>query len=522
MKNMSCCKLLVSLPPSGRLRFAAFCLCALITTNTALAEDAVKPVTAVSEERISLDLKGIDIIELFRVLSIKTGLTIVPHPGVKGRVNLFLNNVRFLDVLDIVLITNNLACEIKGEIINIMNADQYYYLYGKRYEEKRKVLTMKLNYAKPVDIFSALSQLKSDIGKIIVDESSATVILMDIPEKLDLMQGMVKQLDQSPETETFSLKYARAKDLQAQVSKDLSPGVGGLLFDERTNKLAIQDMPGRLTRIKRVVKAFDEEPAQVLIEAQVVELSLSDKFQRGVDWERIFRDMNNLDFKGSFSLGLANSLSQVSVGTLASDKYNIILQLLQSYGRTQIISQPRIAAVNNEEAKILVGSREAYITQTSSSANVTTTTSESIQFIDVGVKLKVTPTISRDGSVTMKIKPEVSSVREFLTTKLGSRVPIVDTSEAETVVKVQDGAMVLIAGLTKRNSTEARKETPFLSRLPVLGVLFGNVSRGPDEPRHREFIVFLTPRIMSGNTPLPREEMSDIALKKPAKGFKGQ
>lgn len=255
----------------------------------AIGEEKSVVETRQASEKISLDLKGIDIIELFRILSIKTGLTIVPHPGVKGRVNLFLNNVRFEDVLDIILITHSLACERKGNIINIMTGDQYYYLYGKRYEEKRRVQTLKLNYAKPADIFNTLVQLKSDIGKIIVDESSATVVLLDIPEKLDLMQSMVRQLDQPPEAETFSLKYAKAKELEAAVTKDLSPGSGSLLVDERTNKISVKDMPGRLTRIKRMVRAFDEEPSQVLIEAEIVELSLSEKFQRGVDWEKILK-----------------------------------------------------------------------------------------------------------------------------------------------------------------------------------------------------------------------------------------
>ncbi|OGX18040.1 MAG: hypothetical protein A3K83_06655 [Omnitrophica WOR_2 bacterium RBG_13_44_8b] len=507
------------------LKPAVFCFALLAifswTKQVALCQEQYITEENRSPEKISLDLKGIDIIELFRILSIKTGLTIVPHPGVKGRINLFLNNVRFEDVLDIILVTHSLAAERKGNIINIMTGDQYYYLYGKRFEEKRRVMTFKLNYAKPADVFNTLAQLKSDIGKIIVDESSATVVLLDIPEKLDLMQAMVRQIDLPPDTETFSLQYAKAKDLQAEVSKALSPGSGALLVDERTNKISIKDMPGRLSRIKRVVRAFDEQPSQVLIEAQVVELTLSDKFQRGIDWEKIFRGVNDLDFKGTFSLGLVDNRQDVSVGTLASDDYNIVLQLLQEYGRTNILSQPRIAAINNQEAKIMVGSREAYITQTLSSAESSTTTAESIQFIDVGVKLNVTPTISRDGFITMKIKPEVSSVREFITTKLGSRVPIVDTSEAETVVKVKDGAMVLIAGLTKRNETKQTKEVPFLARIPLLGMFFGNTTVGPAEPRYREFIVFLTPRIISGNVPEPREMISsDIVLKKKVKGYK--
>lgn len=518
MKNWNSCKILIPICLLLILNFAF-----LKFIYPAVALETVQDAPRDSSERISLDLRGVELVELFRVLSLKTGLTIVAQQGVTGRVSLFVNNVRFEDVLDIILITHNLACEKKGNVINIMTADQYYSLYGKRYEEKRRVAKFKLNYAKPADIFSTLSQLKSDIGKIIVDESSATIVLVDIPEKLDLMHEMIKQLDQPPETETFSLKYATAKDLEAKVSKVITPGAGGVVADERTNKIAVKDIPGRIERIKRMVRAFDAESPQVLIEAEIIELSLSEKFQRGIDWERIFKGVDNLDFKGSFSLGLTGNRQEISVGTLASDNYNLVLQTLETYGRTHILSQPHIAVVNNQEAKILVGAREAYITQTLSTAQTSTTTAESIEYVDVGVKLKVTPTISRDGFVTMKIKPEVSSVREYITTKLGSRIPIVDTSEAETTVKVKDGAMILIAGLTKTKELTEDKGVPFLAKVPVLGMLFSRSINGPDEPTHKEFIVFITPHIISGNVVLPKEAVSpDLVLKKPTKGFKDE
>lgn len=492
----------------------------IIFSNSIFAEETTQTITGTAE-KISLDLRGIDIIELFKVLSLKTGLTIVPQPGVKGRVSLFLNNVRFDDVLDIILVTYGLACERKGNIINIMTAEQYYSLYGKRYEEKRQIKTFRLNYAKPVDIFNTLSQLKSDIGKIIVDESSATVVLVDIPEKLDLMENMVKQLDQPLEVEVFGLSNAKAKDLESQVSKVLTTGPGGVAVDERTNKMMIMDLPEKMKRIKRMVRAFDEQSSQVLIEAEIIELSLSDKFQRGIDWEGIFRGVDDLDFKGKFSLGLTTTRQEVSVGTVARDNYNVVLQLLQTYGRTHILSQPRIAAVNNQEAKILVGAREAYITQTLSTAETATTTAESIEYVDVGVKLNVTPTISRDGFVTMKIKPEVSSVREYLTTSLGSRIPIVETSEAETVVKVKDGAMIMIAGLTKKKEFEEKKETPLLGKIPLLKMFFSRQIKGPDTTRHSELIVFITPRIISGDVVVPKEAVDlGFVLKKEPKGLK--
>ena len=105
----------------------------------------------------------------------------------------------------------------------------------------------------------------------------------------------------------------------------------------------------------------------------------------------------------------------------------------------------------------------------SSQSTSTTVTSESVEFIDVGVKLKVTPTISSDGFITMRIKPELSSVRETLTTNSGSQIPIVETSQSETVVKVKDGAMLLIGGLIKRDNRDDSSGLPKISRVPFSG-----------------------------------------------------
>lgn len=510
---------------SGCKLMCLIILGAVVFMHPAFCEEGHK-ITTDASERISFDLKGIDIIELFRVLSLKTGLTIVPNQGVSGRVSLFLNNVRFDDVLDIILINHNLACEKKGNIINIMTAAQYYNLYGKKFEETRKVASIKLNYAKPVDIFNTLNQLKSDIGKIIVDEASATVVLVDIPEKLELMQAMVKLLEEPPEVEVVSLSYAKAERLEPQISKILTAGIGEVAFDERSNKIMVMDLPEKMKKIKRMVKAFDEVSTQVLIEASIIELTLNEKFQRGIDWEKIFRNMDDLDFKGKFSLGLGGTSGtdvrqEVSVGTVARDSYNVILQVLQKYGRTHVLSQPRITAVENNEAKILIGAREAYITQTLSTAETATTTAENIEYVDVGVKLNVTPRVHRDGFISLNIKPEVSSVREYLTTKLGSRIPIVVTSEAETLVKVKNGAMVMIAGLTKKKEYEERKEVPFLGRIPLLGLLFSSRVKGTDDARYSELIVFITPKIVSGDVPLPKEIASpELVLKKPLKGYR--
>ena len=455
------------------------------------------------KERISLDLKGVDLVELFRILSLKTGLTIVPTKEVSGRINVYLNNQTFEDALDIILITQDLTYERKGDILYIMSAAEYERLYGRKYNERRKVKSLKLTYAEPTAIFDALSQLKSEVGKLVVDKASGVLVLIDVPERLDLMEQTVRQLDQPLAMSIFDLKYAKSKDLKDKLSSAVTEGTGDVIIDERSNKLVVSDLPEKMRHIERVVKAFDAEPLQVLIDAAIVETTLNNQFQRGVEWEKMFGEkLENLSLVGKFpaSSTLA-SFHQVKIGLSSQNTFRTLgsaLQFLKTYGDTKVLSRPRIAAVSGQEAKILVGSREAFVSQTLSQAQASTVTSEAVQFIDVGVKLNVVPTVSTDGFVTIKIKPEVSSVRETLSTSLGSKIPIVQTSEAETVVKVKDGSMVMIGGLMKDQRQDDNNMTPGLGNVPFIGPLLFS-SRNAISKK-TELIIFLTPHIMTGET----------------------
>ncbi|MDD2752183.1 MAG: secretin N-terminal domain-containing protein [Candidatus Omnitrophica bacterium] len=471
-----------------------------------LSDEEVTQGVKVAESRLSLDLKGIDINELFRILSLKMGVTIVPSKSVTGRINIFLNNLSFEDALEVVLVSQDLASERKGTIINIMTSGEYEKLYGKKFNEKRRFSTFKLKYAKPSTVFNALSQVKSDIGKVIVDEATGTILLIDIPEKLEKMERTAKDLDKPPQTEVFDIKYAKSSDMKTHLASAITQGSGEVFVDERSAKIVVSDLPDKMKKIGKMVRAFDAETKQVFIEAEILQITLKKEYQRGINWEKLFKsaDWHNLDFKGTFGVNpswtpsptLANSNIKMQAGTLATDTWTETFQLLETFGDTKIISSPRLAVVNNQEAKILVGSREAYVTQSQSQAETTTVTSENVEFIDVGTKLHIVPSINEDGFITMKIKPEVSSVRETLTTGLGSKIPIVETSEAETVVKIKDGAMILIAGLIKEDKRQDTNGIPFLGALPVIGAFFGAKA---NLDKRTEVVVFITPHIIRGD-----------------------
>ncbi len=527
-------RLLRRFAPRNDTKLGTFGVNCLILGIFLIFSMGVNPVFISAEEsivadkdKISLDLKNIDINELLRILSLKTNKTIVASREVSGRISLYLNNVNFLDVLDIILVTQGWACDKKKDIFYIMSNSEYKRLYGRDYNEPRTIKTVKLKYAKPANVFNAVSQLKSDIGKVVADEASGTVILIDIPDKLKMLEKSIQELDIPLQTVVYDLNYANPVDARAQLNAAITSGTGEVIVDERSGKAIISDLPKKMEKLGALVKELDEETRQVFIEAQIVQVTLSDSFQRGIDWEKLFSEskLHGLDFVGYFPVSPAlSSYQKISLGTIENDKYKMVINLLDSYGTTNTLSQPKLAVVNNEEAHIMVGIRDAYVTG-SQSQGTTTITSESVQFIDVGLKLKVKPVINKQGFITMKIKLESSTAREPLTTAAGSRIPIIQTSEAETAIKIKDGATIMLGGLLEQIKNDNKEGVPGISKLPLIGGLFGKHDK---LDKKTELVVFITPHLIKGDAGRdglepknfvpdsfrPQEAMRDIAIDK--------
>ncbi len=498
-------------------------------------------------KKISLDLRGMDIVDTIKFLSMKGNLNIVTSKNVSGRITLFLKDVAIGDALEVILLTNKLACERKKNIITILTETEYQELYGRKYIDKREARTFKLKYALPSKVGAALDSIKSSIGKIIMDDATGTIILIDTPEKIEEMEETALGLDKglvekeiSTTTQVFELEYADAATIEEKVSAMLTEGVGSVRSDERTNRILAQDLPNKLKEIAAMVKAFDAKTKEVVIEAKIVEITLNDEFAMGVNWERIFtRATKNVQLVGSFPIsyptGTTGQYGSISVGTwkpgyytdegTANQAWNAgsmdanqssqALSFLKSVGKVKIISSPHIAVCNNEEAQIMVGTRQPYATSTISQSETTATTSWSAEFVDVGITLTVTPTINKSGFIKMHIKPEVSTLTGWfeITDADGIaqiRLPEVDTSNAETDVLVQDGRTIIIAGLIKDTEYKRRKRLPVLGDIPLLGALFGSTSTGT---KGKELVIFLTPRIISGGKDILYVEESEKARK---------
>ncbi len=486
-------------------------------------EDPSDPFSGLSR-KISLDLRSMDIMDTVKFLSKQGDLNIVATKNVSGKITLFLKDVTISDVLDMILLTNNLACEKKAGIITLMTENEYEALYGEKYTDKRETKTISLKYADPKRIGTILGNLKSSVGKVIIDEATGMIILIDTPAKIKEMEEAASRADISTVNrvlptvrEAFELDYAKIGEIKGEISKVLTKDVGTMEVDERTNKLVVTDLPHNMEKIRKLIADFDSKTREVLIEAKIVEITLNDDFAMGVDWQKVYGlAEDSLTFTGSFpfSAPISSSSSMaLTVGTLANNKYTFALELIKSFGRVKVVSSPHIVVCNNEEAKFMVGTREAYVTTTITTGDVTTTTSESVQFIDVGVTLYVTPTINKDGFVKMHIKPEVSSIADWLETTEGNKIPIVDTSNVETDVLVKDNNTIILAGLIKKTSNKDTSKMPVLGSLPVVGKIFSNMS---DINEKKELAIFLTPHVITGSDEMFRLR-EDVKMRKPPK-----
>jgi len=460
---------------------------------------------------VSLDIKGLDVVEVIKMLADKGNLNVVVGNDVKGRVTIFLKSVKLMDAFDIILMANDLAYDKRGDIIYVMSQQEYERTYGERYADKKEVRIFQLKFAKAAEASKALTQMKTKIGKIIIDESSNTIIVIDSPLFINQISEAIERLDSPTATRVFELKYAKAADLKTKISETLTRGVGTMQIDERTNKIIVTDLEKKLGELQEMVTAFDEKLQQVLIESKIVQITLDDKHKLGVDWDNVINNLQRqISIKSAFQLAAENALvpgGQLVIGALGqATDYAIMVQALKTIGDTNLLSSPRITVLNNSEAKILIGKTQPYATNTVTQGTSTTTTATNLQFIDIGVKLYVTPSVNKDNFVTMKIRPEVSSsTQNYTYGDPATTVPVVETTQAETCVTVKNGTTIIIAGLIKDERTSQVDTIPILGELPLIKHIFRKTVK---EIVKQELVIFLTPHIVTGEKDYLEQPMS--------------
>lgn len=491
------------------------------------------------DKKISLDLlDAMDVTDLLKFLATKANLNIVIGKDVAGSSKLMVKDVTIGDALDIVLAANNLAFEVKGNIIKVMTDKDYRDQYGESFYERKLAKIIEMKSAVPSKMAALLAEVKSSMGKIVFDDNTGTLVLIDTPEKVREMEDVVRRAEiptyqrvYPTVTTNFVLQYSKMEEVEPQVTAMLTKdnGIGTLRTDKRTKTLVVTDFPNVIQRICDVVAIFDRPQKQVFIEAKIVQVDLNDNWQFGVNWDSLFQRLDprfslqpiSKTFSAATPAGLLADGSQTTAGSLtyhtiaAGANLNAVVQALSQVGKTKLLQNPHIATMDGKEATIKAITTQPYseLQYESGSSNVV---GKTYKFVDVGITLAVTPRINELGFITCDIRPEVSSVLSWYNKDPAdvtgnSGVPVVKKSYAETSISVKDGVTIIIAGMIEDRSEKTRTQIPILGSIPLLGALFRYDSV---ILQNSETIVLLTPRIVTGDKFFERSR----DMKKPVKG----
>lgn len=450
----------------------------------------------------TLDIKDMDINDVLKLLASKSGLNIIAGKSITGRVTIFLQNVEVHDALTIILKANDLAFMENHGVVQIITAAEYEQVTGHKFGVSLQSTIVTLKSAKASDVVAFLSQVKSKEGKVIADDQSNSIIIEDVPERMTQLLAYIKKIDIPRETKVFNINYAKADDLVKTITERLTKDVGSIEFDTRSNTVVVMDVPAKVEEIGAIIAALDRKDKEVFIEARIIQITLGNEYQMGINWEQLIPNVTHtiVNLQSSFSIpgNITSGIGTATIGTLNRDNYNVVLQALDTYGKSRILSNPHLAVINNQEASILIGTTIPYTTSSiTTPATGSPVTAESVSFIDTGVKLHVTPTIHDDGYITMKIKPEISNEESKpFTASDGTVIPIVDNSEVQTTVRIKDGVTIIIGGLIKDELINNQTKIPILGDLPFFGKAFKSEDRNMQKT---EIVIFLTPHIINGN-----------------------
>lgn len=300
-----------------------------------------------------------------------------------------------------------------------------------------------------------------------------------------------------------------------------------LLINKVSSTIMVTDYPVNLNKVADFLEALEgSAQRQVVIRAKIVEVTLSDEYQMGIDWEFVQNEIRLKEFtlplkgshfkksRGSFKFGEEITTTTGTTATVSTSvAFSDVIDALSKQGKIRVLSSPRVATLNNQKAIIKVARQDVFFSQFGVAGGLTGGGAPSIlpATVDIGIILDVLPQIGSDGTLTMSIHPSVSEKVGEVPNPAGGTFPIVDIRETDTTVKIADGQTAIIGGLMRESTDEQKKGVPGLKSIPLLGRLF---SHNTITKKNAELVIMLTPTILVGRVveELSREERDRLQL----------
>jgi len=420
--------------------------------NNEDGEDGVKVGTF---GQIDLHVKDLDLTKVLQLLSIQSQRNIVASRNVTGSVSADLYGVDFFEALDAILHPNGFGYKERGQFIFVYTQEELRQIE----QADRKVVTkvFRLNYMNAADASTFLTPLLSEAGAIALNGETTT-------------------------------------GFQPSISD------GGEDTFVHAATLVVRDYPENLDEMVEVLKQLDVKPKQVLIEATILQARLSETNRFGVDVS-ILANFDFAEFMNPASVvndiingsaspsgqAIRTNPGQVGSGDstvqfgIIDEQFAVFVEALDKVTDTTVLAKPKMLVLNRQKADLLVGERLGYL---STSATETSTT-QTVEFLDIGTQLTVRPFVADDDSIRLEIRPSVSDGETVLSD--GLVIPNQRTQELVTNVMLQNSQTVILGGLFKEDTTVSRRQVPGVGDVPILGAAF----KGQDDQVDRSEVIFM-------------------------------
>jgi MSHA biogenesis protein MshL len=432
-----------------------------------------------------------------------TPYSVAIHPDVTGEISLDLKQVALLDVFDLVAELYGYEIERKQNIYRIYPAGMRTETFAINY------LLMTRDGSTQTSITSGgVTQGSGNNSNNISNSGNSSSNSSSSSSSSSSNNSNGTNISTRTETNFWA-------ELLATLESMLGDGDGKrVMVTPQAGLVTVRAMPKEIRAIKSFLDISEEIiQRQVILEARIIEVALDDGYQQGINWGQILANSGSTDFQFSNTpVTIGNSIS-AALGNVTSlsfinKDFSGVLSLLSTQGNVQVLSSPRVTAINNQKAVIKVGNDEYFVTDVSSQSTISSSTTSVVPNIELtpffsGIALDVTPQIDADGMVLLHVHPSVIETQEqekVVTLNQEQFVlPLAQSNirESDTVIRAKSGEIVVIGGLMQSIISKSDSKIPLLGDIPILGNLFTNKR---DSEVKKELVILIKPTVVGQGT----------------------